>query len=66
MEVTVENPKFVNIIPDSDERCPKTTPPFVVMSLSLKTVTNHQKKTNEVVVASALVYDTGWLLSTNN
>ena len=52
----------VRVIKDSDlhsdkypEFC-KSAPPLTVMSLSLKTVMNYQKNVNEIVMASALIY----------
>ncbi|KAI9145154.1 DNA polymerase family B-domain-containing protein [Paraphysoderma sedebokerense] len=55
-EVTVSNPKNINPFKESDPACPKNTPPLVVACLNLKTILNHQKNTNEIVIASLLVY----------
>lgn len=38
------------------ERC-RQSPPLTVMSISMKTVMNYQKNVNEIVMASALVYN---------
>ena len=57
LELTVDNPKNVKTFADSDPTAPKETPPMVVMSLSLRTVMNHRKQINEIVAASALVYN---------
>lgn len=56
IEIVVNEPKQVKTFAETDETAPKTTPPLVVMNLSCKTVMNHQKHVNEVVMASALVY----------
>nr|KAJ3417157.1 DNA polymerase alpha catalytic subunit [Polyrhizophydium stewartii] len=55
-DVTVNDPKSIKVFADSDPAAPKQAPPFVVMSLSLRTVMNHQKQVNEIVAVSALVY----------
>ncbi|KND02063.1 DNA polymerase (pol2) [Spizellomyces punctatus DAOM BR117] len=56
IEVTVDNPKTLNPFREDDSSAPKQAPPLVVMSLSLRTVMNHKKHINEIVVASGLVY----------
>ncbi|KAJ3040455.1 DNA-directed DNA polymerase alpha catalytic subunit pol1 [Rhizophlyctis rosea] len=57
LEVTVEDPKLLKPFADNDESAPKQPPPLVVMSLTLRTVMNHQKHGNEIVTASGLVYN---------
>ncbi|KAH6570971.1 hypothetical protein BASA60_007400 [Batrachochytrium salamandrivorans] len=57
LESTVDDPKDIRVLSDSDPDAPKQAPPFVVMSLSLRTYMNHQKQANEIVAASALVYN---------
>lgn len=57
VEVTVDDPKSLNPLKEGDESAPKQAPPLVVMSLTLRTVMNHKKHVNEVVVASGLVYN---------
>jgi hypothetical protein len=55
----------VRVLPDEDlhsDRYPaycRSSPPLVVMSLSLKTVMNFKQHVNEIVIASALVYNQG-------
>lgn len=46
------DPKHLNIFSDVDENAPKDTPPYNVMSLSLKTIVNHQENKREVVCAA--------------
>lgn len=46
-------------VSDGDENAPKISPPLVVLSLSLRTVMNHEKNTNEIVACTGLVYDNG-------
>ncbi|KAL5033467.1 DNA-directed DNA polymerase alpha catalytic subunit pol1 [Batrachochytrium dendrobatidis] len=57
LEFIADDPKSIRVFSDSDPDAPKQAPPFVVMSLSLRTYMNHQKKVNEIVSASALVYN---------
>ncbi|KAJ3061739.1 DNA polymerase alpha catalytic subunit, partial [Podochytrium sp. JEL0797] len=63
LELTLTSPKLVSIVSDTrlDELAnpPRlmTPPPFVALSLSLRTVVNHQKNANEIVVACAMVYN---------
>ncbi|KAJ3026454.1 UNVERIFIED_CONTAM: DNA-directed DNA polymerase alpha catalytic subunit pol1 [Siphonaria sp. JEL0065] len=63
LEIQLEGPKMVSPLTESqlDELLPthahlKSPPPFVAMSISLRTVMNHQKSSNEIVVACAMVY----------
>ncbi|KAI8907620.1 DNA polymerase family B-domain-containing protein [Powellomyces hirtus] len=57
VEVTIDDPKLLNPFKEDDESAPKKSPPLVVLSLSMRTVTNHQKHVNEIVAASGLVYN---------
>ncbi|KAJ3412036.1 DNA-directed DNA polymerase alpha catalytic subunit pol1 [Chytridiales sp. JEL 0842] len=57
LEMTVPSPKNVKVLSESDERHPNITPPFTAMSISLRTVMNHQKNANEVVAVSVLIFD---------
>ncbi|KAI9257390.1 DNA polymerase family B-domain-containing protein [Phascolomyces articulosus] len=54
-EAIVEDPKLVNPLRDDHGNSPNHIPPLVIMSLSLRTVMNHQKNQNEIVAASGLV-----------
>ncbi|KAF7726453.1 DNA-directed DNA polymerase alpha catalytic subunit pol1 [Apophysomyces ossiformis] len=51
VQISVEDPKLCNPL----QNPPSSIPPLVVMSLSLRTVMNSQKNTNEVIAASAMV-----------
>ena len=59
MEVQVNNPKSIFVLTEVQGAVAKPSPPLVVMSLSLRTVMNHQKRVNEIVCISALVYNSG-------
>ncbi|KAI7858123.1 DNA polymerase family B-domain-containing protein [Circinella umbellata] len=54
-EVVIEDPKLVNPLRDANGNAPSHIPPLVILSLSLRTVMNHQKNQNEIVAASGLV-----------
>jgi DNA polymerase alpha subunit A len=47
----VENPKSISVVEHD-----KTAPPLVCLSLSMKTLINHQKHVNEIVMVSAIVH----------
>lgn len=55
VQAVIEDPKLCNPLKDANGNAPKDIPPLVVMSLSLRTVMNHQKHVNEIVAASAIV-----------
>ncbi|KAJ2960289.1 hypothetical protein NQZ79_g4309 [Umbelopsis isabellina] len=55
VQAVIEDPKLCNPLKDANGNAPKDIPPLVVMSLSLRTVMNHQKHVNEIVAASAMV-----------
>lgn len=55
VQVMIDDPKFCNPLQDANGNAPKEVPPLVIMSLSLRTVMNHQKQVNEIVAASAIV-----------
>eukprot|EP00899_Mesostigma_viride_P010487 jgi/Mesvir1/1943/Mv22962-RA.2 len=52
MEVSVDNPKLVNVAPA--DATPATTPPLVVAALSTKTVINHKENVNEIAAVSVV------------
>ncbi|KAF8813033.1 DNA polymerase alpha catalytic subunit [Phlegmacium glaucopus] len=56
LEVTVTNPKDFNPFPETDVNAPKDMPPLNVMSLSVRTVVNHQENKREIVCASARIW----------
>ncbi|KAJ7623603.1 hypothetical protein FB45DRAFT_837909 [Roridomyces roridus] len=53
LEVTVADPKDINPFPETDANAPKDTPPLTVMSLSVRTIVNHQENKREVVCVTA-------------
>ncbi|KAJ7460715.1 DNA polymerase family B-domain-containing protein [Mycena latifolia] len=53
LEATVSDPKDINPFPETDQNAPKDTPPLTVMSLSVRTIVNHQENKREVVCATA-------------
>ncbi|KAJ7230554.1 DNA polymerase family B-domain-containing protein [Mycena pura] len=53
LEATVTDPKDVKPFSDTDDTAPKDTPPVTVMSLSIRTVVNHQENQREVLCATA-------------
>jgi DNA polymerase alpha subunit A len=55
-EVTVDSPKSINVCDEKDPEIIKEIPPFVVMSLNVKTILNTKKNANEIIIASAMVY----------
>ncbi|KZV91997.1 hypothetical protein EXIGLDRAFT_615021, partial [Exidia glandulosa HHB12029] len=55
-EVVVNDPKMVNPFSDSDAKAPRDMPPLNIMSLSLRTIVNHQDNQRELVCASARVW----------
>ncbi|KAJ3109256.1 DNA-directed DNA polymerase alpha catalytic subunit pol1 [Phlyctochytrium planicorne] len=60
MEMQVESPKSISPL---DKEAPFADPPFSIMSLNLKTIMNHQKKTTEIVVATIQYYQNGMRLT---
>ncbi|KAI8147542.1 hypothetical protein BJV82DRAFT_654233 [Fennellomyces sp. T-0311] len=54
-EYNVYGPNKVTPLRDTDGNAPTHIPPLVVLSLSLRTIMNHQKNQNEIVAASGLV-----------
>ncbi|KAJ7493343.1 hypothetical protein B0H11DRAFT_2006017 [Mycena galericulata] len=53
LEATVTDPKDINPFPEADNNAPKDAPPLTVMSLSIRTIVNHQENKREVVCATA-------------
>ncbi|KAF8966275.1 DNA polymerase alpha catalytic subunit [Flammula alnicola] len=56
IEATVSNPKDFHPFSETDASAPKDSPPLNVMSLSLRTVVNHQENKREIVCASARIW----------
>ncbi|KAF8202326.1 hypothetical protein BJ912DRAFT_944501 [Pholiota molesta] len=56
LEVTVSNPKDFNPFSETDVNAPKDLPPLNIMSLSVRTIVNHQENKREVVCASMRIW----------
>lgn len=56
LEATVTDPKDINPFPETDANAPREVPPLTVMSLSVRTIVNHQANNREVVCATARVW----------
>ncbi|KDR67668.1 hypothetical protein GALMADRAFT_146949 [Galerina marginata CBS 339.88] len=56
LEATVSNPKDFNPFPETDATAPKEQPPLNVMSLSIRTIVNHQENKREIVCATTRVW----------
>lgn len=50
------DPKDINPFPETDANAPREVPPLTVMSLSVRTIVNHQANNREVVCATARVW----------
>ncbi|KAF8323497.1 DNA polymerase alpha catalytic subunit [Cantharellus anzutake] len=57
VEVSVSDPKLVNPFSDTDDTAPRDMPPLTVMSLSMRSVVNHQLNTREVIAVSTRVWE---------
>ncbi|ORY56232.1 hypothetical protein LY90DRAFT_455150 [Neocallimastix californiae] len=55
-EIVVSSPKSINVCNKNDPEIIKEIPPFVIMSLNIKTVLNTKCNLNEIVIASAIIY----------
>ncbi|KAG8945626.1 DNA-directed DNA polymerase alpha catalytic subunit pol1 [Tulasnella sp. 424] len=53
LEVEVDNPKVVSPFSESDDNAPREVPPLTVMSVSVRTIVNHQTSQREIVSAAA-------------
>ncbi|KAN0062591.1 DNA-directed DNA polymerase alpha catalytic subunit pol1 [Thecaphora frezii] len=53
LEVSVEDPKDISPVLDTDATAPKEMPPLTVMSLSTRSVVNHKENKRELVTVSA-------------
>ena len=56
IEATVTDPKDINPFSDLDSTAPKDIPPLTVMSLSVRTIVNHQENNREIVCATARIW----------
>jgi DNA polymerase alpha subunit A len=52
----VSNPKDFNPFSETDVNAPKDLPPLNIMSLSVRTIVNHQENKREVVCASMRIW----------
>ncbi|KAG6887799.1 hypothetical protein C0995_012659 [Termitomyces sp. Mi166 len=56
LEATVSDPKDVNPFSETDPNAPREMPPLTVVSLSIRTIVNHQENKREVVCATARIW----------
>ncbi|KAG5643370.1 hypothetical protein DXG03_001018 [Asterophora parasitica] len=56
VEATVTDPKYVNPFSETDPHAPRDMPPLTVVSLSVRTIVNHQENKREVVCATARIW----------
>lgn len=52
----VEDPKTISLFSDSDTDAPKEPPPMTIMSLSTRSIVNHQLNCRELVCATSRVW----------
>jgi DNA polymerase alpha subunit A len=57
LEAKVTDQKEIRVFAEGEEGAPKESPPLCVMSLSIRTV--FENGINEIVAASAFIYDQG-------
>ncbi|KAG9017950.1 DNA-directed DNA polymerase alpha catalytic subunit pol1 [Tulasnella sp. 427] len=53
LEIEVDEPKAVNPFSESDDNAPRDIPPLTVMSISVRTIVNHQTNQREIVSAAS-------------
>ncbi|KAF8064215.1 DNA polymerase family B-domain-containing protein [Lyophyllum atratum] len=56
LEATVSNPKDINPFSETDANAPRDMPPLTVVSLSVRTIVNHQENKREVVCTTARIW----------
>ena len=56
LEILVNDPKTINPFSESDENAPKDMPPLTVMSLSARSIINHQANKKEIVSTSSRIW----------
>ncbi|KAG6877195.1 hypothetical protein C0993_009512, partial [Termitomyces sp. T159_Od127] len=56
LEATVSDPKDINPFLETDPDAPREMPPLTVVSLSVRTIVNHQENKREVVCATARIW----------
>lgn len=52
VELSVDDAKFVKPFADTDQNAPRDTPPLTIMSISVRTIVNHQENKKEVVAVA--------------
>ncbi|KAF9006961.1 hypothetical protein BDQ17DRAFT_1351161 [Cyathus striatus] len=55
-EATVSDPKDINPFAETDPDAPKDVPPLTIMSLSVRTIVNHQENKREVVCTTSRIW----------
>ncbi|EPQ31291.1 uncharacterized protein PFL1_01476 [Pseudozyma flocculosa PF-1] len=53
LETTIDDPKDISPVLDTDAAAPKEMPPLTIMSLSTRSVVNHKENKRELVTVSA-------------
>lgn len=56
LEVLVTDPKAVKPFSENDDAAPKDMPPLTIMSLSARSIINHQANKKEIVATSARIW----------
>ncbi|KAG5716236.1 DNA polymerase alpha catalytic subunit [Termitomyces sp. T112] len=56
LEATVSDPKDINPFSETDPHAPREMPSLTVVSLSVRTIVNHQENKREVVCATARIW----------
>ncbi|OXH31047.1 DNA polymerase alpha subunit A [Cryptococcus neoformans] len=57
LEFYVTDPSEVNPFSETDPSAPKDTPPFTIMSISLRTIVNHRENKTEILSVSMRTWD---------
>ncbi|KAG5634772.1 hypothetical protein H0H81_000834 [Sphagnurus paluster] len=55
-EATVSDPKDINPFSETDPNAPRDMPPLTVVSLSVRTIVNHQENKREIVCTTARIW----------
>ncbi|KAG6896542.1 hypothetical protein C0992_007538 [Termitomyces sp. T32_za158] len=56
LEATVSDPKDINPFLETDPDAPREMPPLTVLSLSVRTIVNHQENKREIVCTTARIW----------
>ena len=57
IEFTVDDPKSVDPVSESDASAPKQTPPVTIMSISMRTIVNHRENKTELLCVTARTWE---------